>query len=121
MHMIDTQHFKEMLESEKMVLEKELATVARKNPDQKGDWEATENDGDKDTADEAEVADSMEMFERNQAVTNELEIRLQEVNDALSRIEDGTYGTCVFSGKQIELERLEANPAAKTCIAHMND
>ncbi len=119
--MIDTQHFKEMLESEQMILEKELETVARKNPQQQGDWEATEDDGDKDTADETEVADSMEMYDRNQAVTRQLETRLQEVREALLRIDDGTYGICVKSGQPIEIDRLEANPAAKTCIAHMND
>ena len=32
----------------------------------------------------------------------------------------GTYGTCEVSGEQIEEDRLEADPAARTCKAHMN-
>ncbi len=36
------------------------------------------------------------------------------------RIEDGTYGVCTVSGEEIETERLEADPAAKTCKAHLN-
>jgi RNA polymerase-binding transcription factor DksA len=35
---------------------------------------------------------------------------LFEVDEALRRIEDGTYGTCELSGKPISLERLRAIP-----------
>ena len=49
----------------------------------------------------------------------ELEIRYNEVKEALKRIEEGTYGICRVSGEQIEPERLEANPAATTCIKHL--
>ena len=31
----------------------------------------------------------------------------------------GTYGSCEISGEAIEVERLEANPAARTCKAHI--
>lgn len=37
---------------------------------------------------------------------------LQEVNDALKRIEDGTYGYCAICGKPISEKRLEAIPWA---------
>ncbi|WP_337061099.1 TraR/DksA family transcriptional regulator [Kineococcus sp. G2] len=40
--------------------------------------------------------------------------RLQSVEDALKRIEDGTYGVSVVSGKPIPDERLEARPDAAT-------
>jgi RNA polymerase-binding transcription factor DksA len=42
--------------------------------------------------------------------------RYKDVTAALSRIEDGTYGICSISGKEIESERLDADPAATTCI-----
>ncbi|WP_432484763.1 TraR/DksA family transcriptional regulator [Kineococcus esterisolvens] len=40
--------------------------------------------------------------------------RLDSVDDALRRIEDGTYGISVVSGKPIPEERLEARPDAAT-------
>ena len=41
---------------------------------------------------------------------------LGAVNEALERIENGTFGTCVRCGKQIAEERLEAIPYATRCI-----
>jgi DnaK suppressor protein len=41
---------------------------------------------------------------------------LQAVNEALQRIEDGTFGTCGRCGKPIAEERLEAIPYANRCI-----
>lgn len=42
---------------------------------------------------------------------------LREVDAALLRIKDGTYGECVDCGKDIPLPRLSANPSASRCIA----
>jgi DnaK suppressor protein len=39
-----------------------------------------------------------------------------EIDAALRRIEEGTYGTCVACGKPIGEERLEAIPYATLCI-----
>ncbi|UCF44536.1 MAG: TraR/DksA C4-type zinc finger protein [Planctomycetota bacterium] len=41
---------------------------------------------------------------------------LGEIDDALERIEDGTYGICQGSGKPIPKERLKAIPWAKYCV-----
>jgi RNA polymerase-binding transcription factor len=41
---------------------------------------------------------------------------LAEINAALKRIEDGTYGTCARCGEEIAPERLEAHPWASLCI-----
>ena len=41
---------------------------------------------------------------------------LAEIDDALQRIEDGTFGTCRTCGQPIALERLEAMPWATQCI-----
>ncbi len=40
------------------------------------------------------------------------------VENALSRIENGTYGECEVCGKQIEEKRLEALPYATLCMEH---
>ena len=41
---------------------------------------------------------------------------LTEINAALKRIDDGTYGICAKCGKPIAPERLEAYPWASLCI-----
>ena len=41
---------------------------------------------------------------------------LEEIDAALKRIEDGTFGECTSCGKQIAQERLEAMPHATKCI-----
>lgn len=43
---------------------------------------------------------------------------LELVNNALLRIENGTYGICTVSGEEIEPARLEAVPFATTCMKH---
>lgn len=42
---------------------------------------------------------------------------LEEVADALERIEEGTYGECVDCQEDIPKKRLEVFPAAKRCVA----
>ncbi len=43
-------------------------------------------------------------------------LRLQEVDEALDRIENGTYGICEECGGPIGLKRLEVRPIAKYCV-----
>jgi len=43
---------------------------------------------------------------------------LRETDDALQRIEQGTYGLCEVTGKQIPKARLEAQPWARYCIEY---
>ena len=116
--MINTQDLKKKLEDEKVLLESELRSIGRVNPDNREDWEAKPVDLDLLPSDENDMADGIEELENNTAVLKELEIRYNQVKEALSRIETDTYGKCEISGEAIEEERLEANPAARTCIAH---
>ncbi len=116
---MDTEYFKEKLEEELFLVEKELNIVGRKNPDNKLDWEAEPANFDTDNADENEKADKMEEFEENTAVLKELEIRYNDIKDALVKIEKDAYGVCEISGEPIEEDRLIANPAARTCKKHM--
>lgn len=115
----DIQTLKNSLEAEKDVLETSLASVGTQNPDNKEDWEGKADMIDVDQADPNDVADNIEEFEANSAVTTELEDRLEEVNHALARIESGTFGICSVCQKEIEEDRLKANPAAKTCKEHL--
>ena len=116
---IDTNIFKKKLLEEKELVEKELETVGRRNPDNAADWEPVAT-AEEIPAERDEVADKLESFEENVAIVRQLESRLGEINVALNKIKNGTYGTCSVCGKEIETERLEANPAATTCKAHLH-
>lgn len=118
---MNTELYKQKLEEEKARLEAELGTVGRINPDNPADWEATPVDAGDREADPNSRADHVEEYETNTAILKQLEIQHTDVVDALAKIEAGTYGICEVSGHQIEEGRLNANPAARTCMEHMND
>jgi len=68
---------------------------------------------------DANFADSSQVTaERGEAETlaGELRNSLAEVERALERVAEGTYGTCLRCGKAISSARLEAKPAVTTCI-----
>jgi RNA polymerase-binding transcription factor DksA len=112
--------FQEMIKEELTKVEAELKTVGRRNPDNPGDWEAVPEKMDILASDDNEVADSIEAYEENTGILKQLEIRYNELKDALLQIEKGNYGKCETCGEQIEEDRLEANPGARTCKLHMN-
>ncbi len=117
---IDIKYFKDKLIEELILVEKELNEVGRKNPDNKLDWEAEPASMGEDSADENETADKIEEYEENTAVLKDLEIRYNDIKDALAKIENGTYGVCEVGSEMIEEDRLLANQAARTCKQHMN-
>ncbi|MGI8809207.1 MAG: TraR/DksA C4-type zinc finger protein [Acidimicrobiales bacterium] len=61
-----------------------------------------------------------ETFEREKdlSILEQVESELGDVEHALRRLDDGTYGTCEVCGKVIPDERLEAVPAARLCLEH---
>ena len=58
-------------------------------------------------------------FERAQlvAVLRQANADLVEIDTAIRRLEDGSYGVCERCGLPIAPARLEARPAARRCIA----
>lgn len=50
------------------------------------------------------------------ALAGSLNENLLEIEAALAKLEDGTYGTCEDCGNQIAPARLEAMPSARYCI-----
>lgn len=70
------------------------------------------------TDDEHDPEGSTIAFERSQAssMLARAERELAELDLALARIAEGTYGRCERCGGPIPQERLLARPAARTCV-----
>jgi DnaK suppressor protein len=66
----------------------------------------------------SQAAAASQVFEqqRDLALRERAENQLAQVQAALGRINDGTFGTCRRCGKPIAIERLEALPWAALCI-----
>jgi RNA polymerase-binding protein DksA len=62
-------------------------------------------------------------FEREKefSILDRIQIELDDVERALKRLDEGTYGTCQACGRDIGDERLEAVPATRFCIEHQSD
>ncbi len=67
---------------------------------------------------EDENAQEVDTYQNRLSIERDLESELADVDAALARIADGTFGTCEVCGQPIAEERLHANPAARTCTAH---
>ncbi len=70
---------------------------------------------DDDFADRGQVASEQG---ENAALADSFRSHLHMVERALSRIADGSYGTCEICGQPISEARLEALPATSRCIDH---
>ncbi len=66
--------------------------------------------------DRTDLAHSYDFGQRKSALLDRLEEQLDHVNDALGRLDDGTYGQCTNCGKEIAPGRLKAMPQASLCI-----
>ena len=115
---MNTEHYKEKLESEKTMLESEMQKMGRRNPGVPNDWEPIpQENGTK--ADLMDQADVVLEHESDTTIFDDLEVRYDAVLAALSRIEKNTYGVCEKCGETIEEARLSANPAASSCVVHV--
>jgi RNA polymerase-binding transcription factor DksA len=107
--MLDQQYIterKSALFKEKARLEQEIAK--RKQFEQYG---TSEDDN----------AQEVAAYEKNLSAMADFRKLLEEVNKALGKIEQGTYGKCELGPEEIEKERLEAFPAATVCIKHQRE
>lgn len=108
---LDPTRFREELESE-------LERLLKARQGVNHDTSMTDETGDLSTG-AGELADSATqtyMRELDEGLEENADHLIVEVEAALKRIEDGTYGTCVVCGKPIGVERLEAVPWATLCI-----
>lgn len=100
----------------RVLLNKMLAEVAEKGDTTLDDM----TDGGELFADPADRATA----ESDRAFTLRLRDRerklIKKINDALERLEDGTYGICDECGEDISVPRLKARPVTKLCIECKN-
>jgi RNA polymerase-binding protein DksA len=71
------------------------------------------------TDDEHDPEGATIAFERAQvsAILDGARLRLSEIDRAMSRLADGTYGRCERCGEPIGSGRLAARPIARQCIS----
>ena len=66
--------------------------------------------------DEMDVARSTADVETHASLIERSEDRLRLIDQALARVDNGTYGTCAECGEDIPIERLKALPFALLCV-----
>ena len=65
-----------------------------------------------------EESSQLQEADKSQENIRLLEIRLKDTQDALVKLEAGTYGKCEVCGSEIDPARLEANPQARFDLEH---
>jgi RNA polymerase-binding transcription factor len=110
---IDTEHFRELLLEER---KRVAAGIQNIHDDHQG---SISDETGEDAVYGNHLADTAtETYDRELDYTLEenSEHVLADIDAALKRIDDGTYGVCTNKGEQIPVERLEARPWATLCI-----
>jgi RNA polymerase-binding protein DksA len=112
---IDTVEYRKRLEEEKVRLLHAVGFLERENPGSISDelGELAEGGSDNHLAD---TATAMYDRELDEGLEEGARDTLAEIDAALQRIEDGTYGICEVCGKPIGADRLSAIPWTRLCI-----
>ena len=106
---------------QRLMDERERLDGVRSTFDGEGlDQSESESLGELSSYDQHQADVGTETFEREKdlSILEQVEAELADVEHALRRLDDGTYGTCEVCGKQIPEERLEAMPATRLCLEH---
>jgi RNA polymerase-binding protein DksA len=109
---VDTERFRSVLLEERGRVERALEHLHEENPGSIED-EADDETLDNHLGDAAAVTLDREMGYSLETNSGHV---LAAIDEALKRIDDGTFGTCARCGKPIAEERLEAMPYATKCI-----
>jgi RNA polymerase-binding protein DksA len=110
---IDTNHFRERLLDERKRVAAALQNLHDDHAGTLSDEAGEESAYDNHLADTATDTYDREL---DYTLEENSEHVLAEIDAALKRIDDGTYGICTNRGEQIPVERLEALPWATLCI-----
>ncbi|MDX6486732.1 MAG: hypothetical protein QOF43_1885, partial [Gaiellaceae bacterium] len=111
---IDMEHFRTQLLEERQRVQSAIAHLREDHPGSLD--EEVEEVGATSDNHLGETASATVNREIDYTLVENSEHMLAEIEAALKRIEDGTYGTCTACGKPIAPERLEAHPWASLCI-----
>jgi RNA polymerase-binding transcription factor DksA len=117
--MLDKKKIKEKLEKERDVLLEQMKGIGKLNPET-NEWETTPEELDFPESDENDKADRFEDFEARSSTMKPLEKRLNNILKALKGLNRDSFGKCDVCKKEIEMTRLEVNPAARTCKKHLD-
>ena len=114
---MDPEHARQLIVSEKERLE---GLVREREAEGVGTQSETDQISELSSLDQHQGDIGTETFEREKdfSLLEQLEAEIGDLDAALRKIDDGTYGTCEVCGRQIEAERLEAMPGTRTCIDH---
>jgi len=69
-----------------------------------------------EASDEADFATISSDSAIEEAISKKQEKELEEIEYALKKIEEGTYGICEMCEEEIGIERLKVKPQARYCI-----
>ena len=107
-HFMNVQHYKQRL----LDLERTLsARTGRAVAEGRGEFiDGAHDVGDSSVADEV-ASEQFTEAEEDLAI-------LQQVRDALTRVDAGTFGRCIVDGGPIEEQRLDAVPWTSYCLKH---
>ena len=111
------EHYKKILTSLKEKVSHDVKNMAH-NTDNQGN-ESSDVSG--HVLHIADVATDMYDKEFNLGLASHDRKLLQRIDDALLRIEKGTYGICLGSGKAISQARLDAIPYAEYCLEYQEE
>jgi len=111
------EHYKKLLTNMKEKLSHDVKNMAH-NTDNQGN-ESSDVSG--HVSHLADVATDMYDKEFNLGLASHDRKLLQQIDDALLRIEKGIYGICLGSGKAISQGRLDAIPYAEYCLEYQEE
>ncbi len=117
--MLDKKKIKEKLEKERDILLEQLRDIGKLNPET-NEWEAIPEERTSRESDQNDMADRFEDFEARSIMIKALEARVNSVLSSLKGLNRESFGKCEVCKKDIEMARMEVNPAAKTCKKHLN-
>ena len=115
MSTIDTSEFRTLLEQERDRIKSAIDHLHQEHPGNLEDelGEVGGRGSDNHLGDMATATFDREL---DQGLEEGAQHTLEQVERALARIDDGTYGTCERCGKPIGEDRLRARPSATLCI-----
>lgn len=114
MNKTEREHFRKLLQKRLGEIDHTIGMMKENNEDEKDIYAPTELSNYDNHP--AELATELYLTELNTALKVHEENILQNIRDALDRVDDGTYGKCARCGAEIPFERLEAVPYAKNCV-----